>query len=404
MNPANPLSYDLDCPVALHPLAFLDEGDGQVTVGRAGTGPYGVFPADAAALLARLADGVPLGEAAAWYEREYGESVDVADFLAVLAELDVLLGAGESPVPPRPVRWRGLGALLFSPVAWFGYAGLVIAAVLAMVDHPDLRPNATQLFFTPSLVVVQLFLVFGGIPFVVLHEAFHVLAGRRIGVDSTIRLSRRFVYVVVETSLDGLAVVPRRRRYLPILAGTVVDVVSAAVLVLLADLLRDPQTGALGLLARLSLASAFLILLRIVWQVFLFLRTDLYYLIVTALRCVDLHEVAFAKLMTTLRRLLGRPASDVDESEWDPRDRAAARWYVWVLAAGYAAVVAGVFLAVVPATAHIAREIAARTAGHPSGLDLLDTTVFLALILGQLGLAAYLAVRARRATRPSLEA
>jgi hypothetical protein len=53
MNPAQP---NLNAPLRLHPLTYLDEGD-DVTLGRADIDSYGLFPPDGAALLQQLEAG-----------------------------------------------------------------------------------------------------------------------------------------------------------------------------------------------------------------------------------------------------------------------------------------------------------------------------------------------------------
>ena len=75
----------LDQPLHLHPLTFLEEGD-EVTAGRADIDSYGMFPADGAALLRRLAAGSPPNEAAAWYTEQYGERFEPPASLVALAE------------------------------------------------------------------------------------------------------------------------------------------------------------------------------------------------------------------------------------------------------------------------------------------------------------------------------
>src|SRR5215472_13434001 len=57
---------DLDQPLRLHPLTYLEEGD-EVTVGRADINSFGLFPPDGAALLRQLEAGRPPNEAARWY-------------------------------------------------------------------------------------------------------------------------------------------------------------------------------------------------------------------------------------------------------------------------------------------------------------------------------------------------
>jgi hypothetical protein len=65
-------------------------------VGRPDTDSYVVLPADGAALLRRLCDGVDRTEAADWYAREFGESVDIDGFLDTLREMDLVSNAPDA--------------------------------------------------------------------------------------------------------------------------------------------------------------------------------------------------------------------------------------------------------------------------------------------------------------------
>src|SRR3954447_14168968 len=84
----NPMQTpDLEKPLRLHPLVYLDEGE-DVTVGRPDVNSYGVFPSDGAALLRRLESGDTPRQAAEWYRTHYGETVDMGEFIEVLQEYD----------------------------------------------------------------------------------------------------------------------------------------------------------------------------------------------------------------------------------------------------------------------------------------------------------------------------
>jgi hypothetical protein len=325
-------------PLALHPLTFLEDG-GEVVVGRSDIHSYGVFPPDGAALVRELAAGRPPAAAADWYAATYGETVDMDDLLATLAQLGLVRAADEPEAPPRPVRWQRLGRALFSPAAWAAYAALVVSAVAAAALDPRVVPHAGNVFFVHSLVAVAAAVFAGQMALCGLHELFHVLAGRRLGVDSRVRISRRLYFVVLETNLDGLAVVPRRRRYLPILAGLLADALAVCALTL---------AGALtsGVLSGLCLALAFTTLPRMAWQLYLFLRTDVYVLIATATGSLDLDTVARGLIANRVNRLLGRPLRD--ERPWHPRDRRLARWYAPLLVGGYAWMLAVLALVLAP--------------------------------------------------------
>jgi hypothetical protein len=394
-------SFDLDQPLRLHPLTFLDEGE-EVTVGRADINSYGMFPADGAALIRQLAAGSSPNDAARWYTEQFGEQVDMAEFVELLAEFDLLVADGEEVTEVGTVRWQRLGRALFSPVAWCCYAILVGAGVVAMVRQPALVPNYRYLFFTNSLVVLTVVLFLGQMPWILLHESFHALAGRRLGLPSRLSIGRRLYFVVFETSLDGLVSVPRRKRYLPMLAGMVMDLLVIAGLTLGAAALL-PVGGGAALVGRIFLAMAFATVLRLSWQFYFFLRTDLYYLATTVLGCVDLHTVAKQMLGNRINRLLGRHGRLVDESLWHPRDRQVGRWYSWLMLVGYLVMSVLLISQIVPVLIKIIHIIIVKISVTHSLLNLGDVTLFIILNFGELVVAGILALRGyRRRVRTSM--
>lgn len=395
------LDRDLDLPASLHALVFLDEGD-EVTVGRPDIDSYCVLPADGAALLRELQRGISPRRASDWYTERYGESVDIAEFLAAMDELGFLLGPDSLATASRPLPWQRLGKLAFSPPAWLGYLALLVAGALVMARHPDLLPRTHHLFFTQYTTGVMLLGIFGQFPFVLLHEAFHALAGRRLGLNSRLRIGRRLYFLVAETTLDGLVVVPRRKRYLPILSGMLADLLSISILTLIAAAVRHPD-GSQPLAGRICLALAFATLLRFVWQFYLYLQTDLYQLVVTVLGCVDLQRTTRRLIVNRVNRLLGRKHRLHDESLWHPRDRAVANWYCWLLLGGYLVSIGSLVLAIVPLLHRLFGTAYDRlTSGHGvSAGAITDSVIFLLVTLAQLAVAAVMMLRERRQRRMS---
>lgn len=388
-----------DLPIALHALTFLDEGE-DVTVGRQDTDSYCVLPADGAALLRELARGISPRDAAQWYAVTYGQPVDMAEFLEAMEELGFVAVAGETPMPTGPVRWQRFGKAMFSPVAWLVYGTLLVAAVVAMSQHHELVPQYGNLFFTQYMTIVILMLYFGQFPFLLLHESFHALSGRRLGLRSRLGIGRRLFFVVVETSMDGLVSVPRRKRYLPILSGMLADLLVIAILTLIAAATRNPD-GSQPLVGGVCLALAFATLLRFIWQFYFYLQTDLYQVIVTVFGCVDLQKTARRMLANRFNRLLGRRDRLVDESTWHPADRVIARWYSWLLAVGYAFSIATLLLAGLPATIRVFSIVLGRVFdGNPAEFaGILDTVVFLLVNVLQFAVIVVVAVRERRQRR-----
>jgi hypothetical protein len=380
-------------PLRLQPLTFLEER-GEVVIGRTDIDSYAVFPHDGAALLRELDAGRTPDDAAQWYQRRFGEAVDVGEFVATLRELDFVR---EDPAPAdptaAPVRWQRLGRAVFSVPAWALYAAVVVAALVICMADGRYVPQPSNVFFSPYLVVIELTVLVSQTALSLVHEAFHVLAARRIGVNCRVRLSYRFYFVVFETVLDGLVVVPRRQRYLPMLAGMLADVLAIAGLTLVAYLVPEVRG--------LCLAIAFTTIPRLAWQFYFYLRTDLYYLAVTVLRCIDLEGATRAVLRNRINRLRGRTDLLVDEEAWDPRDRHVARWYAPLHVAGYGASLAVLLLVVVPLALDFFGEAASRLAGGMGSSHFWDSALVLGLTVAQLIVAAALALGERRNARRS---
>jgi hypothetical protein len=392
------LTVDIDRPVKLYPLVFLADGD-EVTIGRSDIDSYGIFPKEGADAVRRLADGDTPRIVAEWFESTHDSGIDMPDLIATLDELELLRTDDVAP-STAPVRFERLGRAMFSVPAWCLYAALVGWATVIAVRTPELAPHYRNIFFSNYYSIVQVTLFIVAIPLVLIHESFHALAGRRLGLRSRLRVGRRLYFIVLETSLDGLVAVPRRRRYLPILAGILADVVGIAVCMVLADLTRRPD-GTLSDVGRFLLAVAFAALLRVAWQFFFYLRTDVYVLICTVLGCVDLHGAARRLLANRVHRLLGRHDRVVDEDTLHPVDRRAARWYSWLIVVGYTASVTTFVLAGAPVLYHFVTGVLARFGGNSQPGELLDSFVFVGLVLAQGLLLGWLMVcdrlKARRA-------
>ncbi|MFG3259914.1 hypothetical protein [Streptomyces sp. NPDC048172] len=400
MNAANPAHAATRIP--LHPLTFVPEPDG-VMVGRADAAAYALLPEDGAALLGRLADGMPAREAAAWYEATYGETVDMADFVATLDELGFLRGEGDTAAAPPRVRLQALGRAVFSPWAWTCYALLALVCAFFLAVEPGVRPSAQHVFFSPSLIVVQLGLALVQVPLALLHEGFHALAGRRLGLPTRLGMGRRYFLPVFETSLDGLLGVERKKRYLPFLAGMLADAVMVCVFTALAG--ADLADGSLSWVGKLALAVCYVTLIRLAWQFYLCLRTDVYYVLATALGCTNVHEVASAYLrrrFPALARIPGVRLARLDESEWSPRDRAVAPWYSVILVGGVALLLAGALLVVGPVVLEFATRVVDGL-GHASLSDarFWDSTVTLLLAVVQFAVLPLLAGRGPRTDSPA---
>ncbi len=383
--------------VRLQPLTYVDEGDA-VMVGRPDTGSYGVFPREGADLIRSLAAGSTLESGARRWHEETGQALDVPDFLEILADLGFVVADGDARVLPRPVRWRRLAGLLFSPPAFLGYAAVLAVGVALMVFDPTLRPSYRNVFFTAHIAVIPVALALGQFPLLLLHEGFHALAARRLGLPSKLGIGRRFYYLVAETRLNSLYSVPRAKRYLPFFAGALIDAVGVCGFTAVCAAGR--HWGAPPWLTGLALAFAFSGVLRIAWQCLFYLETDFYFVINTATGCTDLHGAGRQRIRAWLARARRRPAGP-DAADWSEQDRAAARWYAPLMVAGYGFSLGMLVFVAVPTAVRFWTTVLHRLDGSrplTAGV-LLDTVVFVLTSLAELGLLAYVTIRDLRRRR-----
>lgn len=380
-------------PVMLYPLTYVNDG-AEVTIGRRDIDMYAAFPADGAEVVRRLEAGMTPDEVARWYEETYGERLDIEHILGALEELEFIAKPDSAVIAATPVKWQRLGAALFSKPAWFAYIAIFGWAVVVMVRTPDAVPTYHSIFFTDYYALIELTLVITVIPLLLAHECFHALAARRLGIRTELGINRRLYMVVLETRMDGLVSVPRGQRYLPILAGVLFDGLAVAVFVIVADLTREPG-GAFSFTGRLCLALAFTTFLRIVWQAFIYLRTDFYALVVTVLGCIDLHATTRRLILNRINRLLGRSHKLFDESNWHPTDRRVAAWFSWLTVVGYTASICTLALAALPVLYRFLSGALDRLVGDApaSGGLVADAVVFLSITLAQVGFSSWLAIR-----------
>lgn len=319
---------------AVDRLVVARDGD-ECVLGRPDLGVYVAVPEPGAVFIESLQRGGTLAEATARASEAAGAEVDGQDFLDGLAEAGLLGAAGEAAAAPgqagRPVRWiegvspRAAGRL-FGRVAWTLYCLAAAFAAGVMLLRPDLRPSFEHNWWVPDPVLSVLAILPVWFLLAAVHEAWHWLAGRAVGVPAVFRISYRGVFLVFETDLTQIATTPRRRRYGPFLAGMAIDSVWLA---LALGLRLANRLGALALpgpVDRLLAAVVLVLAFGIVWQfAAVFMRSDMYAVLANALRCNDLYRATW---LTTKDRLWGLTGAEAGElGSISDHDRRVARWF-----------------------------------------------------------------------------
>lgn len=329
-------------------VPFLRQEDGsEVIIGHPGKSQFISLPREAVEVLDLLASRKTLEEVQKTCLEKYGEAPDLGEFLESLEERGfVRPGHEEAPLPdPRESKLKyhftfipeRYAKAVFSKPVLSASAALVLLTLFALMSDPSLIPGWKALFFKRNITANFLLLMTIGLATTFLHEMAHLTAARAEGVLCRIGISNRLWILVAETDMTGVWLLPRNRRYLPILAGPWLDTVSASLLVLLfyagkrgwVDL--GPESW------RILAAVLMSYLLRLLWQCYFFVRTDFYYVYATFFNCKDLMGDTKRYLRNQVARVLGRGAPR-DQQHIPEREMRAVRAYslFWLAGRGAA--------------------------------------------------------------------
>jgi len=337
--------YTRDTVVALQPFTRQQEGE-DVIIGNPAKGVFLAVPPDVVEVLDQLAQGKSVGEVSDLYLQRTGETPDLADLLTHLESKGLVEPRSGGPVtrkkagvPIREITFhfgglpQSIARSLFSYPVFLVEAILLILACCAIIRYPSLMPMPGDLVFDHqrafSWTILTIFTYFG----IFLHELAHLVAARAVGVNSRMGISYRLWFLVAETDLTGLWSVARTQRYLPMLAGLVVDTTLTSILILLLLAEHQHLFSASALAVHLLRAMIFTNLIRISWQFFLFVRTDLYFVAVTFLNCKNLLVDTRVFIRNHLARLFPRIRS-VDQSGIPAAEQRAIRAYAAIFVAG----------------------------------------------------------------------
>src|SRR5262249_34251178 len=145
-----------------------------------------------------------------------------------------------------------------------------------------------------------------------LHETWHWLAGRAVGIAAVFRVSRRGVFLVFETDLTQIVTTPRRKRYTAYVAGACIDGVVLAVALATRLAYREGLLDLPPLLDRVLGVVVLALVTSISWQVTaVCLRNDGYAVLANALGCHNLYRATWLTTKDRLFRLSGAEAEEL---------------------------------------------------------------------------------------------
>ncbi|MGH3388092.1 MAG: hypothetical protein ACRDOO_04365 [Actinomadura sp.] len=377
-----------DARVRPRALSMRAEGEAWV-IGRPETGDFISVPAAGHRAVILLSEGHTVDQVRHRLHEETGTDLDVARFVAALAGLgfiaavdDRSLGRSAPPaaslswLTPRHTRW------LLHPATAVSAAVLVAVAFAVMLADPAVVPHYKDLLWSGhgSAVIVGNAAIAWSIIWI--HEFAHLATARAVGVPARMSLGTRLQFLAAQTDVSGVWAHPRRTRIAVYLAGLAVQLVIAAIGVLALSLAGLPD-----LAHRLVAATVLLSVLSIPYQLLIFMRTDLYFVVQDLAGCANLYADGTAYLLYQAKRIkhVLRPATQVpaDPSRSRSRgERRAIRAYSLILVTGTAVCLGVAAVITLPVTITLLTRALTAVVAGTSVVELLDGVAVLVVVGG----------------------
>jgi putative peptide zinc metalloprotease protein len=363
--------YTTETLVSVYPFTRQSE-DTEIIIGRQDTSVFLVLPFDAVELLDYLIDGKTVGEAQSLYQEKYSEKPDLEELLEFLESKgfvypllndradnsDILNGTSQvshSFSKQASIGFhfanfpQSLAQRIFSQKVLSSSGIIICLALITLAIEPAIIPRWDAIFFDENLTLMRLVLLVMGWIAIFLHEMAHLIAVRAFNISCRLGVSNRMWHLVAETDMTGIWALPRKQRYLPFLAGPLLDAVSSSVLILI---LFAQSRGWLLLhpvVIRFGRALLLLYLLQLLWQCYFFVRTDFYYVFANYFRCKSLMKDTEVFLRNQFSKFI-RLIAYRDQSHIPVTEKRVIRTYAIIWLIGRIAAIGSLVLITVPLT------------------------------------------------------
>jgi len=298
--------------VVFHQLVSVKDGERYI-VGRPDTRTFVELPEVGVQTINLLQNGLSVKEVQEDLKKKLGKEFDVKSFVDELVSLGFIKKIEGQVVEEvhgkkreflRNVKAEHVRFLFSKPLLWGFLAPIIMIGLSIMILNPYCWPKPQDFLFHERLSIVLLIGLGLGLALSSLHELAHLFSAKSLGVQGSISISNRLFYVVFETDLTNIWVVPRRRRFLVYAAGMIFDLFVISSLTILTWLYDIGVLGGGGILYKLAKATIYLEILKVLFQLMFFMRTDIYFLFADFFKCKNLYGDTVSYITNALSRLL----------------------------------------------------------------------------------------------------
>ena len=404
---------DQNARVQFFPLLKRQEGE-EYMVGRPEINAFIFLPAEGVALIELLEQGKTLAEAAQAFHERFGETPDVVEFVETLAAEQFVQSSSTGDLPqataatvqatPAAGHFSGIpqqmaAKFFVRPLLWL-YGVYIAGAVALVILQPQYVPRSIDQLWHPLVMVSSLGMIAGSFSFAFMHEFFHLLATRAKGVPARLGISRRMLTLVAVTDISGLYAVEPKERFLPYMAGMLWDALAGSTFIYVLALSDAGIFSLAGVGYALCKAGVILCTMRLVWQVQVHLKSDVYFVVANWLRTRNLQADSIGYLRNLWDRMRGR-IPQYDLSAIPSRERMLVQRYAILLVGllgfywvSFVYLQLPFLLKTVPAAA---RHVLAGWSENPAAFG--DSILYLAMLGFNYGMLLWVTVRDRRQQR-----
>lgn len=310
-------------------------------------------------------------------EKYPDEDVDLLDFANQLLELGLIAEIDGVKVEKSQIKketlgfqWisPNLGKFFFNRFTYILYFVIFIGNLYLFITEPSLFPHHMDIFVFDTMVFnVIVWMLFTFI-LVLIHEFGHVLSMRAHDLPTKVEVGHRLFFVVLETDMSSVWKLAPKERNVLYLAGLCFDNVILFIALLFQLLFPSSSEIAMGLMS----LAVFDIVLRMLYQCCIYVKTDLYYVFENVSGCYNLMENAHQIIRQRLPFL--KPKSS-EEVVFSAERKTVFRFSIFYFL-GIAISIALYFIYYIPEVIHAGKQLLPGFGQPPTSLAFWDAIVF----------------------------
>jgi putative peptide zinc metalloprotease protein len=318
------------------------------------------------------------------------EEVDLFDFAGQLLELELIEEINglrieskrEKQQNTQGFQWISphAGRFFFNKLTMKLYLALFIVSLTLFIVHPQLLPSYKDLFIFNLMVLNIPAWMILTIVLVLIHEFGHILAIRSYDLPTRLEIGHRLFLVVLETDMSSAWKLGSKDRNHLYFAGLCFD----TLVLFIASMGQFLNTSiTLHGVLRFIVLDTFI---RMIYQLCVYMKTDLYYAIENSSGCYNLMENAqeFLKECFKFQTKASATGEAVFESE-----RKKVLWYSVFYLAGVVVTMALFVIFYIPQLIYALKRILPGLQTSTASLTFWDSAVFVIQILIGLVLLVY---------------